>query len=97
MWRGNFCGRRGWSEGAKQVQGARRKLAQQRQNQRQLQRAGGTPALGAMAEMLFGFLHGFEVGFQGGAILFLGLEFGLEFLDQQFEAADFVAQLLCFG
>jgi hypothetical protein len=34
---------------------------------------------GAGAAALFGFLHGFEVGFEGGAVLFLGFEFGLEF------------------
>ena len=46
---------------------------------------------------LFGFLHGLEVGFQGGAVLFLGFEFGLEFFYQELEAADFVAQFLGVG
>ena len=49
---------------------------------------------GAGAAALFGFLHGFEVGFEGGAVLFLGFQLGLKFFYEQLEAADFVAQLL---
>jgi hypothetical protein len=46
---------------------------------------------------LFGILHGFEVGFEGGAVLFLGFQFGLELFYQELETTDFVAQFLCFG
>ena len=46
---------------------------------------------------LFQFLLGFEVSFESGAILVLGLELGFEFLDEKLEAADFVAQLLNFS
>jgi hypothetical protein len=52
---------------------------------------------GVWARELFGFLHGFEVGFQGGTVLFLGFQFGLEFFDEQLEATDFVAELLGVG
>ena len=36
------------------------------------------------------------MSFEGGGILALGLEFGLQFLDEKFEAQDFVSQLLDF-
>lgn len=56
-----------------------------------------TESKSGSAEALVGFLHGFEVGFEGGAVLFLGFQFGLEFFYQQLETTDFVAQFLSFG
>jgi len=49
------------------------------------------------AARLFSFLKSFDMGFESGAILMLSLEIGLQFFDEQLEAADFVAQLLSFG
>ena len=45
---------------------------------------------------LFGFLNGFDVRFEGGGILVLRLEIGLEFFHEELEAANFVAQFLEF-
>jgi hypothetical protein len=89
MWRGNFCGRRSWSEESEALAvmdggrvGAKR---------REILRCAQDDELKNAREKLFGFLHGFEVGFEGGAVLFLGFELGLEFFHQKLEAADFVA------
>ena len=46
---------------------------------------------------LVGFLKGFDMGFEGGAILVLGFEIGLEFFHEELEAANFVLQFLKFG
>ena len=43
---------------------------------------------------LFGFLNRLEMGLESLAILVLGFEFGLQFLDHELEAANFIAQLL---
>ena len=43
------------------------------------------------------FLHRLEMRFQRAAILFLRFKFRLQFLHQQFEPENFVAQLLNFG
>lgn len=94
MWRGNSCGRRGWSEGIAKIKDARLEKAGFRYkiksngNCKSLRHAGATGDCGGA---LFGFLHGFEVGFQGGAVLFLGFQFGLQFFHQELEAANFVA------
>lgn len=54
------------------------------------------PARGRLPRRLLGFLQRGEMTFQSRAVLALGFEVGLEFLDQQFEAPDFVAKLLEF-
>lgn len=46
---------------------------------------------------LFDFLKSFDVGFESGAILVLRFEISLQFLDEELEAANFVAQFLEFG
>jgi hypothetical protein len=75
MWRANFCGRRGWSEedeafalmdGGCAAEKTKRDLCLR---QAGFARRGG---LTMTSSTLFCFLHGFEVGFQGGAVLFLG-------------------------
>ena len=100
MWRGNSCGRRGWSEGIAKIERPRlKKQASATKSKatataKSLRHAGATGDCGGA---LFGFLHGFEVGFQGGAVLFLGFQFGLQFFHQELEAANFVAQFLGVG
>jgi hypothetical protein len=39
----------------------------------------------ARSRELGAFLKGLEMSFEGGGILTLGLEFGLQFLDEKFE------------
>jgi hypothetical protein len=78
----------------KQVKGARLKAAATTSTAKRGRDAG---AMRDGVETLLGFLHGFEVGFEGGAVLFLGFQLRLEFFYQELEAADFVAQFLSVG
>jgi hypothetical protein len=48
-------------------------------------------------KQLLGFLHGLEMSFERLAVFMFCFQLGLQFLDEQLEAANFVALLLQIG